>query len=372
MNAKGVMMTCQTEETVASLESYLQVGWPVVFQPDPGHEAAERFTTQIRGWEKMKYVLLGRVPAGNERVVPVHENQPCAIRFVHEGKACAFMTQVQDWNNRRDAGWVRVMWPKAVEVVRFRKHERVGVDAPCTIFREGFSSQDGIVRDVSLGGCGIVVPFEYRFGHQIEVSFVLPTGVPIEKVRMVIRNVRSAGNGQWLLGGEFLEGQELVNHEIVSYVASTLRPDTGVAAASSKRRVLLIEGRSSLRDAILERLNRSGFDTVTAENAVDGFWRIFAARPWMVIVSQTLADLSGMNVLRAIKAHAALKSLPVLLYGEEDEGMGNEALEAGAVRYVGSSSPDAGIHVAVMACDARERLEKQSEKAANLEHIPAG
>ncbi len=356
-------MESQTQETGEGLESYLRVGGAVVFQPDPGHGAASRFNTQVRGWEKMKYVLLDRVSAGNERTLPVHENQPCAVRFVYEGKACAFMTLVEDWNSRRDAGWVRVMWPKALEVVSFRKHERVRAGAPCTLSREGALLGDGVVRDVSLGGCGILTSVECRFGHKAEVSFVLPTGVPIQNAGIVIRNVGSDGNGQWILGGEFREGQELMINEIAAYVASVLRPEIG-SSESLKRSVLLIENRSSLRDAISNRLTRSGFDAVTAGNAVEGFCRICAARPWLVIVSQKLVDLSGMDVLHALKANATLASLPVLLYGEEDEDIENEALDAGAVRYVASSSPDIDISVAIMAYEARERREERPGKAA--------
>jgi c-di-GMP-binding flagellar brake protein YcgR len=209
------------------LESLLRVGAAVVFQADPSHEMSPRFSTFIRGWEAGKYVILDRIQAGTERVMPVREGQQCAVRFVRDGEACAFCSSVVDWNSWRDAGWIRVRWPEEMETVPFRKHHRVNVSLPCKLFQNGTEIGDGEVVDVSIGGCGILTSVDLHFGSQVAVTLFLPNGVQIQNAEFSVRNVRQRSHVQRFLGCEFRAGQEQAQNEIAAFVVAELRPGNG-------------------------------------------------------------------------------------------------------------------------------------------------
>jgi len=181
--------------------------------------------------------------------MPVHEGQTCIVRFVSDGKACAFMSKVVDWNSRREAGWVRLTWPDDVEVKSFRKHDRVKVNLPCTLSRDGVPLGDGEVKDMSLGGCSILAQVELRFGTRIEVTFLLPNGARIQDAGAIVRNARAAGERRWILGGEFCEEQEHIRNEIAAFVTSTLRPENA-NPEGSKSCVLILEGNVAAREGL--------------------------------------------------------------------------------------------------------------------------
>ena len=334
------------------LESLLRVGAAVVFQADPSHEMSPRFSTFIRGWEAGKYVILDRIQAGTERVMPVSEGQQCAVRFVHDGEACAFCSSVVDWNSWRDAGWIRVRWPEEMETVPFRKHHRVNVSLPCKLFQNGTEIGDGEVVDVSIGGCGILTSVDLHFGSQVAVTFFLPNGVQIQNAEFSVRNVRQRSHVQRFLGCEFRAGQEQAQNEIAAFVVAELRPGNG-GRGKAACGILLIEDNTETRNALFARLKQSGYEAAGVSTAIEGFCRLFTSRPSLLIVSQEQKDLPGLDIVRAAKANPTFATLPIFLYGGRDEALKERALEAGAARYFPSTDAVINVCNAVVAWGAR-------------------
>jgi len=335
------------------LESHLKVGTSVVFQPDPSRETSPRFSTFFRGWERDRYVLLDRIQTGAERVMSLHEGQPCAVRFVHEGKACAFVSTVADWSSRRDASWIRVLWPDELEVVSFRKHDRVKVNLPCRLSRDGEVVSDGEVRDVSIGGCGIVSPLEPPFGDQFRITFDLPNGASIQDAEVVVRNVRRSSDGPCYVGCEFCHGQEHAQNEIAAFVAAELRSE-GAGRKKTACRILLIDDNAGRRETLSALLKQFGYEAICASTAIEGFCRMFTLRPNLLIVSLEQKDLAGLEIVRAVRANPVFTALPVYLYGGCDESLNGRALEAGATRYFASTDMVVNVSNAVAAWVARE------------------
>jgi CheY-like chemotaxis protein len=296
--------------------------------------------------------MLDRIQAGADRIMPVHEDQACIVRFVFDGKACAFMSKVVDWNSRREAGWVRITWPDDMEVKSFRKHDRVKANLPCTLSKDGQKSGDGEILDISLGGCAIQTSEELHFGNQVAMTFFMPNGVRIQDAEIVVRKARKVGDRRWLLGGEFCEGQEYLQNEVAAFVASSLRPDR-TKLDKALRCVLILDGNAATREALCSGLSQSGRESVSAANAIEGFHRLFAAMPSALVVSQELADLSGIEVVRVLKVNPTFEALPILLYGGNDPSLGERALQAGAARYLApSASMVVDVCNAIAALDA--------------------
>ena len=353
------------------LEAYLKVGEAVVVEPHPSHPPGARYNTRIRGWETQKYVMLDRIQAGTERIMPVHEEQIFIVRFVSNGKACAFTSKVVDWNSRREAGWVRVTWPDDVEVKSFRKHDRVKANLPCTLSKGGQKLGDGEIQDISFGGCAIQASEELHFGNQVALTFFMPNGVRIQEAEIIVRKARKVGDRRWLLGGEFCEGQEYLQNEVAAFVASSLRPNR-TKLDKARRCVLILDGNAVTREALCSRLSQLGCEAISTANAVEGFYHLFAAMPSALVVSQELVDLSGIEVVRAVKVNPTFEALPILLYGGDDPSLSERALQAGAARYLApSASMVVDVCNAVAALDAREDSEKPKSPAATTA-APAG
>ncbi|HOT49765.1 MAG TPA: flagellar brake domain-containing protein, partial [Candidatus Hydrogenedentes bacterium] len=127
-------------------EPYLQVGCPVAFHSDPFVKDAPRYSSVIRGWRRLSYVLVDR-PRIGPHFAAIRENQPCVIRFVRDGKACAFDSLVLDWDTRMHNAYCRVEWPREFKVVVFRRFERVKVELPSSLFFRG-GEDSGTVVDL--------------------------------------------------------------------------------------------------------------------------------------------------------------------------------------------------------------------------------
>lgn len=335
------------------LEAYLKVGGSVVIQPHPSYPPGARYDTRVRGWETHKYVMFDRIQAGSERIIPVHEDQTCIVRFVSGGRACAFTSKVVDWNSRREASWVRVTWPDDVEVKSFRKHDRVKANLPCTLSKGGQTLGNGEIQDISLGGCAVQVSEELHFGNRVALTFSMPNGVRIQDAEIIVRKARKVGDRRWLLGGEFCEGQEYLQNEVAAFVASSLRPDRA-KLDKARRCVLILDGNAVMREALCSGLSQLGCEAISTANAVEGFYHLLAAMPSALVVSQELADLSGIEVVRVLKVNPTFEALPILLYGGNDPSLSERALQAGAARYLApSASMVVDVCDAVAALDAR-------------------
>jgi CheY-like chemotaxis protein len=100
-------------------------------------------------------------------------------------------------------------------------------------------------------------------------------------------------------------------------------------------RVLLVEDDKFLRRACEASLRQRGFEVTTATDGEEGL-RLAreTPRPDVVLLDLLMPKLAGIEVLRALKADAATKRIPVVILSnssrDEDK---REAVHLGAVGY---------------------------------------
>lgn len=315
-------------EKEADLEPYLVVGNPVTFHSDPFRKDAPRYKSAIRGWRSPVYVMLDRPKLG-DRYVVMAQNQPCIIRFVSGGYACAFDTQVLDWDKRRHHAYFRIAWPNAVKVVGFRKHERVMVSIPCMI-KAGEAVNEGTVTDLSIGGCCVTLGVPISPGETVALAFRLSNGYTIEDASALVRNARKVG-GQTQIGCEFVEGQETVTSDIAFYVNTRL--DRGKTCGEDERRVLIIDHDEKTTKALRKCLQDRGFEVFSAPGLVDGLYRLRVVPPNALLVNQRLQDLTGIELSRIVRHTSGYESMPLFVYGGDSPELEQQAKEAGATQY---------------------------------------
>jgi two-component system alkaline phosphatase synthesis response regulator PhoP len=82
-------------------------------------------------------------------------------------------------------------------------------------------------------------------------------------------------------------------------------------------KVLIVEDDRSLREGLALNLRRSGYETVTAKDGTEGLERIFDEAPDLVLLDIMLPGLSGLEILREIRAQGL--ETPVLVLSARDQ-----------------------------------------------------
>jgi len=337
------------------LDSYLNVGCPLVLHPEPFEASAPRYSACVRGWSKSSYLLIDR-PRINNRFAAIRENQPCVVRFLYNGRACAFDTMILDWDTRQYHSYCRISWPTKFQTVSFRKFERVRAQIPCS-FEHGGEKHEGVIEDISIGGCRVRTSCQVENNSTIELDLSLPDGCVLEQIRAAVKNVR-AGGGEFLLGCQFEDDQPEVESDIAFYVTTVL--ERGEVRTTERQRVLIIDDNRTVAMVLRNLLEQKGIEVLPASGTLDGLSRLRLSSPDAVLISQRMTDLPGIDSARLIRATRGLENLPLFLYGGDIPP--DEISRAGVTLHFAQRIPTIQIAKRVLA--ELEKLAKQPQPAA--------
>lgn len=331
------------------IEACLTVGTPVIFYPGPQRKGVAHYKTVFRGWRRGTHIIADRPATETGVMANLREGMDCTLCFIREGKAWAFSTQVMSWDMSGPIQYTRLRWPLQIESTQFRQGERIEVSLPCKLRPEGGKMVMGTVEDMSQGGCGVHTVHMMEKGARVALSFTFPDGTGVHEVRTVIRNVRPRGNA-FFLGLAFEEGQVAAVNDIAFFVTSRIeRLRGGLFVTEAAPRVLIIDTNADRAGKILWNLNRRGVEGYIAHNVVEGFYRLRAVPPRMVVVGYDNADLPGSEVTRLIRSSETRRQLHILVYGGEDSAAEEAAKAAGADEHFPACptlAPDLGAEIA--------------------------
>jgi two-component system, chemotaxis family, sensor histidine kinase and response regulator WspE len=117
------------------------------------------------------------------------------------------------------------------------------------------------------------------------------------------------------------------------------RCDRASAAASVRKRVLVVDDSITVREVQRQILRTRGYDAEVAVDGQDGWNQLRAGRFDLVVSDIDMPRVTGLEFVRRIREDYALKELPVIIVSykdrEEDRLRG---LEAGANAYLTKSS----------------------------------
>ena len=99
-------------------------------------------------------------------------------------------------------------------------------------------------------------------------------------------------------------------------------------------KVLVCEEKDILLTTLEFRLSRHGFDVIRASDGNEALEKIEAEKPDLLVTDLETPELSGMEMLKAIRNDQG-SDLPVIIVGEAEEGdLILQALQAGASDFV--------------------------------------
>jgi two-component system, OmpR family, response regulator len=105
------------------------------------------------------------------------------------------------------------------------------------------------------------------------------------------------------------------------------------AAEDPKRRILVIEDDEELSQAIVEELNRRGYDVSYAYDAPQGLSKARDSEFHLLIIDRMLADVDGISIIQSIQRDQILvPALIISALDDVDERV--KGLEAGADDYL--------------------------------------
>ena len=101
-------------------------------------------------------------------------------------------------------------------------------------------------------------------------------------------------------------------------------------------KILVVDDFSATRTLVINHLSKLGYsNTVEAENGVSALARLKSALFDLVVTDWSMSDMSGLDLLKLIRADSGLKHIPVLMVTSEDlQGNIINAIKAGLNDYI--------------------------------------
>ena len=128
-------------------------------------------------------------------------------------------------------------------------------------------------------------------------------------------------------------------------------------------KLLVVDDNPENRDLLLDRLAYRGYQIEIAENGEQALAKIHHAHYDLVLLDQMMPGMSGLDLLRLLRATYSPSQLPVIMVGaEEDSAAIVDALGQGANDFVGKP-----VDLPVM--DARiqtQLLRSQADRQSRL------
>lgn len=102
-----------------------------------------------------------------------------------------------------------------------------------------------------------------------------------------------------------------------------------------KKKVLTVDDSRTIRNMLLVTLNNAGFETVQAEDGVEGLEVLEDANPDVIVTDINMPRMDGFGFIEGMRADPAYSGVPVLvLTTESDAAKKQRARDAGATGWI--------------------------------------
>jgi len=266
-------------------------------------------------------------PRAENRYLHLERGEPCVVRFLTHGNACGFESIILDWDTRPHISYCLVGWPESMELVTFRKFQRIDLFIAARLLFEN-KEYEAEVRDLSINGCRVSASVDVPNDEIVELTFTLPDGIPISGLRAHVRNARRIDGGSFFRC-EFLDGQEHVQSDLAFYVAATLERSS--ADHKTPPRVLIVEQDSTRVAPLRETFTEKGWHVFATSSSVEALLRLRMIPPTAVLVNHEQSDVAGVQFMDLLKAARWVETIPVFIYGP-----GGKPSPEGAAGYLRS------------------------------------
>ena len=78
-------------------------------------------------------------------------------------------------------------------------------------------------------------------------------------------------------------------------------------------KILITDDEEPIRELIKYNVEKSGFETVCAENAIQAVQFSRLEKPGLILLDLMLPDMSGLDVCRILKGDDSTRSIPIIM-----------------------------------------------------------
>ena len=90
-------------------------------------------------------------------------------------------------------------------------------------------------------------------------------------------------------------------------------------SAEIVQKILVVDDEADTRIFLLNLLNASGFNAITANNKADGFKKAVAERPSVIILNMMMPGKNGIHLYQQLKQDEILRQIPVIMLSNLDK-----------------------------------------------------
>lgn len=102
-----------------------------------------------------------------------------------------------------------------------------------------------------------------------------------------------------------------------------------------KKRVLTVDDSRTIRNMLLVTLNNAGFETIQAEDGVEGLEKLDTANPDVIVTDINMPRLDGFGLIEEVRAGSRHRDRPILvLTTESSDEKKARARSAGATGWI--------------------------------------
>lgn len=136
--------------------------------------------------------------------------------------------------------------------------------------------------------------------------------------------------------------------------------------------ILVVEDSRTQRQALEMYLLKEGFKVITAEDGIEGYYRVITESPDIIVSDINLPELSGYQFCRLLKNEETTSSIPIILLTslgqKEDKFWG---IKAGAERYILKDTPidDLIKEINVLLKEKKKEKKKEQSKGGAIYYL---
>lgn len=136
-------------------------------------------------------------------------------------------------------------------------------------------------------------------------------------------------------------------------------------------KILITDDEEPIRELIKYNVEKAGFETVCAENALQAVQLARTQSPSLVLLDLMLPDMSGLDVCRILKGDDATRSIPIIMVtAKTEEADIVTGLELGADDYI--TKPFSPKILVARIQSVLRRAENRSSQHLKAENLKAG
>ena len=106
-------------------------------------------------------------------------------------------------------------------------------------------------------------------------------------------------------------------------------------SGSQKRKILVVDDLSDMRNILRITLERDGWIVIEASNGTQAVGIVDTEQPDVILMDYNMPEMNGIDACSEIKSTPQLSHIPVLIYtGAGSEGVRDAALQAGAIQFL--------------------------------------